>query len=311
MANSLFETLELFTKLYHKHHSLESLISNLPIKRGQKEPYLFSSTIFSDNFAKASKRAGLNSKIVKQSIDDIDELTLPLILIKSDGSGVILDSFSKDRTEAKVLFASSGDNIYEVSLDELKKDYSNHLIFISKRFEYHNKKSRTVSSQKHWFWDSLKLSSGIYIDVIKASLIINLFVLSVPLFSMNVYDRVIPNSAIETLWTLAVGVAIVLFFDAILKFMRTYFIEIASKKSDILISSKLFEHVMGLRSESSPSSVGSFATHFKEFDTIRNFLTSSVLTVVVDLPFLAIFLAVIFYIGGVIVAVPATIILTI
>ncbi|MEA3512343.1 MAG: ATP-binding cassette domain-containing protein, partial [Campylobacterota bacterium] len=103
----------------------------------------------------------------------------------------------------------------------------------------------------------------------------------------------------------------VLFFDGVLKFMRTYFIETAAKKSDILISAKLFEHVMGLRGESSPLSVGSFSTHFKEFDSIRNFLTSSVLTLVVDFPFLIIFLVVIYYIGGAIVVVPSMIIVII
>ncbi|MEA1956617.1 MAG: type I secretion system permease/ATPase [Campylobacterota bacterium] len=225
------------------------------------------------------------------------------MLIREDNTAVIVDSINDDK--ASILLASSGDNIYEVSLEELEKNYSGYLILLSKKFQYYSKNSKTLTKQKHWFWDSLKLSKDIYIDVIKASLIINFFVLSVPLFSMNVYDRVIPNNAIDTLWVLAIGVIVVLVFDGILKFMRTYFIETAGKKSDILISSKLFEHVMGLRSEVSPISIGSFATHFKEFDAIRNFLTSSVLTLVIDIPFLIIFLVVIFYIGGIIVLVPA------
>ena len=302
--NSLFETLELFTKLYHKHYSLNSLISTLSIKKGQNEPDLFNHSNLDDNFSKAAKRAGLSSKIQKQNIQDIDELTLPLMLIREDETALIVDSFSKDKTKANILFASSGENVYEVDIEDLDKDYSGYLILISKKFQYHSKSSKTLTKQKHWFWDSLKLSKDIYIDVIKASLVINFFVLSVPLFSMNVYDRVIPNNAIETLWVLAIGVSIALFFDGVLKFMRTYFIEIAAKKSDILISSKLFEHIMGLKSEASPTSVGSFASHFKEFDSIRNFLTSSVLTLVIDIPFLIIFLIVIYYIAGVVVLVP-------
>jgi len=306
--DSLFETLELFTKLYHKHYSLNALISNLPIKKGQNEPDLFNHQNLEDNFSKSAKKAGLSSKIQKQDIKDIDELTLPLILIRADKTAVIIDSFTSDRTKANILLASSGENVYTVSVEDLEKNYSGYLILVSKKFQYHSKSSKTLTKQKHWFWDSIKLSKGIYIDVIKASLVINLFVLSVPLFSMNVYDRVIPNNAIDTLWVLAIGVMIVLVFDGILKFMRTYFIETAGKKSDILISSKLFEHILGLRNEVSPTSAGSFATHFKEFDSIRNFITSSVLTLVIDIPFLIIFLIVIFYIGGIIVVVPATII---
>jgi len=206
---------------------------------------------------------------------------------------------------AQILLASSGDTVLTVGLEKLKEDYSGYLVLLGKKFEYHTKKNKTLLDQKHWFWSSLKPSIPIYMDVLKASLVINLFVLAVPLFSRNVYDRVIPNNAIETLWVLAAGVVIVLLFDSILKFMRTYFLEIAARKSDIIISAKLFEHVMGLRSEFSPVSVGSFAIHFKEFDSVRNFLASSVLTLVIDLPFLFIFLGVIYYIGGVIVLVPA------
>ena len=303
-SNSLFETLELFVKLYHKPYTLKSLMSNIPIKKGQTQP----ENIY-ESFVKSAKKAGLSSKIIKQDIKDIDTLTLPLILIREDKTAVILDNITD--TKADILLASSGENVYSVDIKELEKDYSGHLILLSKKFQPRHKNSKTLTKQKHWFLDTLKLSKDIYIDVIKASFIINLFVLAVPLFSMNVYDRVIPNNAIETLWVLAIGVIIVLIFDGVLKFMRTYFIELAAKKSDIIISAKLFEHVMGLVGEASPTSIGSFATHFKEFDTIRNFLTSSVLAMVIDIPFLIIFLMMIFYIGGIIVIVPSTIIMII
>jgi len=303
--NSCFKTLALFAKLYHKQHDLNSLISTLPIQKGRIEPDLFGIDYVNNNFAKAAHNAGLDCKIIKQRIEDIDELTLPLILLKKDQTGVILDSLNEAEGTAQILLASSGDTVLTVGLEKLKEDYSGYLVLLGKKFEYHTKKNKTLLDQKHWFWSSLKPSIPIYMDVLKASLVINLFVLAVPLFSRNVYDRVIPNNAIETLWVLAAGVVIVLLFDSILKFMRTYFLEIAARKSDIIISAKLFEHVMGLRSEFSPVSVGSFAIHFKEFDSVRNFLASSVLTLVIDLPFLFIFLGVIYYIGGVIVLVPA------
>jgi len=303
--NSCFKTLALFAKLYHKQHDLNSLISTLPIQKGRIEPDLFGIDYVNNNFAKAAHNAGLDCKIIKQRIEDIDELTLPLILLKKDQTGIILDSLNEAEGTAQILLASSGDTVLTVGLEKLKEDYSGYLVLLGKKFEYHTKKNKTLLDQKHWFWSSLKPSIPIYMDVLKASLVINLFVLAVPLFSRNVYDRVIPNNAIETLWVLAAGVVIVLLFDSILKFMRTYFLEIAARKSDIIISAKLFEHVMGLRSEFSPVSVGSFAIHFKEFDSVRNFLASSVLTLVIDLPFLFIFLGVIYYIGGVIVLVPA------
>ena len=97
-----------------------------------------------------------------------------------------------------------------------------------------------------------------------------------------------PNQAIETLWALAIGVIIVYLFDAMLKFLRGYFIEVAGKKSDILLSAFLFERVLGARFSERPQSIGSFVSQFREFDTVRNFYTSSSISIFVDIPFIII-----------------------
>jgi ATP-binding cassette subfamily C protein LapB len=115
---------------------------------------------------------------------------------------------------------------------------------------------------------------------------------------MNVYDRVVPNDAIETLWVLAIGVLIVYGFDLLLKYLRSYFIEVAGKKSDILLSAFIWEKVLGAKMDQRPASVGAFASQLREFETVRNFMTSSAITAFVDLPFVIIFLLVIAYVGG-------------
>ncbi|MCJ8345290.1 ATP-binding cassette domain-containing protein, partial [bacterium] len=121
---------------------------------------------------------------------------------------------------------------------------------------------------------------------------------------MNVYDRVVPNQAIDTLWVLALGAGVVFFLDAILKFVRTWLLEVAAKKSDVLISSAMFAHVLDLNLEDGPKNIGSFATNFREFDSVRNFLTSTVMTALVDLPFVGISLYVIYLIAGPLYIVP-------
>lgn len=121
---------------------------------------------------------------------------------------------------------------------------------------------------------------------------------------MNVYDRVVPNNAIETLWVFAIGVTIVYVLDTFLKFTRTYLLESAAKKSDIILSSIIFEKVLSLKMENHPSSVGSFSSTLKDFDSIRSFLTNATMAAIIDLPFAVIFLAVIAYIGGSIVLFP-------
>lgn len=158
----------------------------------------------------------------------------------------------------------------------------------------------------HWFWRAIWLCMPIYFDVIVASFIINIFALVGPLFTMNVYDRVVPNNAVETLWVLAIGTLLVSIFDAILKFIRAYLTEIAAKRSDMMISSRIFEKILNLRVESAPKNVGAFSSCLREYDSIRNFLTSSVMLVVIDLPFTAILLGVSYMLAGKIIIVPIT-----
>ena len=157
---------------------------------------------------------------------------------------------------------------------------------------------------KHWFWDTVKYSFHIYKDVILVSILVNIFVLATPLFTRNVYNRVIPNHAIETLWFFAGGVIVIYVLDLFLKFIRVYFLEIAAKKSDIIMSSVIFERVLDMKMSLFPKSIGSFASNLKDFDAIRSFFTSATLTAFIDIPFSILFLFVIWYLGGAIVYVP-------
>ncbi len=154
------------------------------------------------------------------------------------------------------------------------------------------------------FWDTLKLSTSIYKDVLWASLLVNLFVLATPLFTMNVYDRVIPNNAQETLMVFTIGIVLVYLLDFFLKFTRGYMLEIAAKKSDIIMSSIVFEKVLDLKMAVHPQSVGSFANNLKDFESVRSFFTTATMTAVIDLPFAIIFLIVIYYLGGLLVLIP-------
>ncbi|MCB1646208.1 MAG: type I secretion system permease/ATPase, partial [Pseudomonadales bacterium] len=129
-----------------------------------------------------------------------------------------------------------------------------------------------------------------------------------PLFVMNVYDRVVPNYATETLWVLSSGVCIVFLFDLVMKSLRAYFIDVAGKRSDILLSSNTFARVMDIRMQERPARVGSFANNLQEFDTFREFFTSTTLVALIDLPFILLFLLLIYGIGGSVVLVPVVII---
>jgi len=120
---------------------------------------------------------------------------------------------------------------------------------------------------------------------------------------MNVYDRVIPTSAFDTLWIFSLGVIFIYIVDLGLRFTRTYLLETAGKKADIIMSSIIFEKVLDLKLASIPKPVGSLANVLREFESIRGFLASSTIALIIDLPFVVIFIAVMYYIAGLLVLV--------
>ncbi|MDQ1263889.1 MAG: ATP-binding cassette, subfamily bacterial LapB [Campylobacterota bacterium] len=303
--DALLDALVLFTKLYHKPFSAEALTAGLPIEPGAHSPELFSINNAKGLFSRAAERAGLKSSIVKRPLSQISPLQLPMIILLSNQGACIVDRFSEDRSKAKVVMPSEEPVEMWLDIKDLEDEYIGYGFMVKKAFEYSDESSRTLHlNQKHWFWSTIKLSIPIYKDVLYASLLINLFVLASPLFTMNVYDRVVPNNAVETLWVFAIGVTIIYVIDTFLKFSRTYLLETAAKKSDIIMSSIIFEKVLDLKMANHPASVGSFANNIRDFDNIRSFLTNATMTAVIDLPFTVIFLLVVGYIGGWIVIVP-------
>lgn len=310
--NSLLDCLVVYTKFYHKPYTKESLTFGLPIEKGNENPELFSVKNSKGLFSRAASHAGLKTKIIEKRIEDISSLQLPLILLLSNKNACLLDSFSPDRKQIKII-SSLDDEIVEQwhDIETINKEYLGFSILIKRGFNF---KSTEVDKKinyekKHWFWSTIKLSASIYRDVIFASILVNLFVLATPLFTMSVYDRVIPNNAIETLWFFAVGVFLVYLLDISLKLVRTYFLEIAARKSDVIMSSLIFEKILGLKLQEIPKPIGAFANNLKNFDLIRGFLTNATLVSFIDLPFSIIFILVIYYIGGNIVIVPIVIIL--
>jgi ATP-binding cassette subfamily C protein LapB len=303
--DALLDCLVLFTKLYHKPFSAEALTAGLPIEPGAESPELFSINNAKGLFSRAADRAGLKSSLIRRPLSQISPLQLPMIILLSNQSACILDRFSEDGEQVKIIMPAEEAIEQWVDVEDLTDEYIGFGFMVKKAFEYTDENSRTLHiQQKHWFWSTIKLSIPVYKDVLSASLLINLFVLASPLFTMNVYDRVVPNNAIETLWVFAVGVSLIYVIDTFLKFTRTYLLESAAKKSDIIMSSIIFEKVLDLKMENHPASVGSFASNLKDFDSIRSFLTNATMAAVIDLPFAVIFLAVIAYIGGGIVLIP-------
>ncbi|MFA7087134.1 MAG: type I secretion system permease/ATPase [Aliarcobacter sp.] len=316
VENPILDCLAIFCKMSGRPYSKESLISGLPIEEGHSSPVLFSKFSSKSLFSRAAAKAGFKTRVLKTKIEDINPLVLPCIVLlngknpKDELRACILLGFDDEMANARVVLPEAEDVENSVTIEELKKYYFGFSILLKKELRFDDKQL-TVGDVKenHWLWGTMKIVRDTYRDVIIASLLINIFVLATPLFTMNVYDRVIPNDAKDTLWILSIGVLIVYGIDVVLKFLRTYFLETAGKKTDIIASSLIFERVLDLKMSSMPSSVGSMANILKEFESIRSFITSSTISLLIDLPFIILFLITIYYIGGVFVVVPVVIII--
>jgi len=275
-------------KILHNPHSAESLTAGLPLVNNKLTPSLF---------IRAAERAGFSTKLIKRPLDKISNLVLPAVLLLKNNKTCVL--VKKNDAQYSIILPESDSGEKTVSLDELQQEYTGSAFFIQINHKFDNRTSHSATPKvNHWFWDVIFKSWPIYIEVLIASLLINLFALASPLFVMNVYDRVVPNHALETLWVLAIGVMIVYLFDFMMKSLRGYFIDTAGKRSDIILSATIFEKVLGIKMESRPASVGAFANNLHEFESFREFLTSATLTTLIDLPFLFIFIAVIYMLGG-------------
>src|SRR5687768_5938659 len=156
-----------------------------------------------------------------------------------------------------------------------------------------------------WLAGPLRKNRSIYIKVGLAAAMINMFALVTSLFTMTVYDRVVPNNAFDSLVGLSIGLGIVLIFDFVLKLVRAYFVDVAGARIDRDIGKAIFKKILAMRFDLGRSSTGGLAGLVREIETLRDFFASATLTALVDLPFIVITLAVIALIGGWIVLVPA------
>ncbi|MCV6614353.1 MAG: type I secretion system permease/ATPase [Cellvibrionaceae bacterium] len=294
-CDPLLESLIIIARLEHLPISETSLTAGLPLVNERLTPRLF---------LRSAERAGLSAKVIQRPLNQITNLVLPAVLLLENNDACVITRIDLNNKLAEIIDpASNGRSV--VNLGDLNEQYSGFAIYCKPLHRYDERTQEIkVRHKGHWFWGVLARSWRIYRDVLLASLFINLFAIANPLFVMNVYDRVVPNEAVETLWVLAIGVATVYFFDLLLKLLRGYFIEVAGKKSDVLLSAMIFERVLGARLEDKPQSVGSFASQLKDFESVRSFITSSTVTAFVDLPFTVLFLLVIFYVGGPLVLVP-------
>lgn len=283
----------LFLSKYHKREtSAESLTFGLPIHNTSMNISMFQ---------EAAGKIGLITKTVKRNnLNDITKLALPSVLILQKNRACVLLDYDLENDIASVILPGLSTGETTMPISKLESEFIGEVLIIKPEYNFNNRieKEVVVESPKEWFWGTMFRNKGIYKQVIIVSLFINIFILATPLFTMNVYDRVLPNNAIETLWALFFGITIVMVFDFILKVLRSHFLGIASKRADTVMSNMIFNHLLNIKMDAKPSSTGQFISRLQSFESVREFFTSATIAAVVDLPFVLIFITVIIYIAG-------------
>ena len=310
----LIETLRVMAGHFGRRTSVASLTAGLPIPSTGITPELF---------VRAAERADMHATLVERSAESLAIApNLPCILCLEKGQACILwevrhpkknppvkrkDQDIEIHPSARfiVQFPETGDERQFLTLEQLRKVYMGYAVFTRPIARSDERAGPAeIDSARDWFWSAFRRNKTIYIEVMVAALMINLFSVASSLFVMNVYDRVVPNHAFETLWALALGIMTVYVFDFILKNLRSHFLDFAGRRADVKISADLFEQILGMTMAARPSSAGVLASKMREFESIRDFFTSATMAALIDFPFIFIFIGFIAMIGGPLAFVP-------
>jgi len=285
----LIRCLSLLSGLLGKPVSTVALRAGMP--QGKERPTLAV-------VLRAAAHAGLQAKTVhRQQVKEISPLTLPCILLLKNDHACVLTCLTEHAAE--VILPEFGETSSSLPLDQLQEQYAGYLVLVRPEGRLDRRASETQQiDTRAWFWKNILRFMPIYRHVLLASVVVNLLAIAGPLFVLNVYDRVVPNSAFDTLWALAIGVLLAYLFDFLLRNLRAYFADVAGKNADVLIASRLMQQLTGMRLDHRPDSVGTLANSLREFETLREFFSSTTLMTLVDLPFIFIFIALIGYLGG-------------
>ncbi|MCP8939313.1 type I secretion system permease/ATPase [Alsobacter sp. SYSU M60028] len=294
-SDALLTCLQFLARHYDKPSSETTLTAGLPLDNG---------LLTDELLPRAAHRVGLVAAGTVRRLSDFNAIDLPAIVFLKGHRPVVLLSLS-DRKPCRVFLPHNG-GVSAVPFGELADLYEGSGITVAPHYDAQDFDGErpTHIQRGHWFWGPVKSQRKAFVTVCLAALMINLIGLAAPLFTMNVYDRVLPNKAISTLWVLALGFAVVLLFDFILKLARAVLLDTIGKKLDIQLSEAIFEKILNTPLKDRPSSTGEFVNRVTQYEYIREFFTSNTVAVFIDCSFLFIFFLVIYQISGWLVVFP-------
>src|SRR5262245_11031891 len=296
-ADPLLGSLFILAKHFGSSVPESSLVSGLPLVNGRLTPGLF---------GRAAARASLSARVIKRPLKDVQPILLPAILLMQNAGAVVL--MSRAGKNANVIVPETGTGAVQIPLTQLEAEYTGYAICVKPEYraaELDEGVAKRGVTKEHWFWSAVLPLWRTYVQVFAAAFLINCLALAAPLFIMNVYDRVLPNKAFTTLWVLAIGMGAAIVFDFILKTTRVALLNNVGRRADLVLASRLFQHVLGLDLSKRPLKTGEFANQLRDYEMVREFFTSSTVITLTDFMFIWLFIFVIYYIAGAVALVPA------
>jgi ATP-binding cassette subfamily C protein LapB len=253
----------------------------------------------------ALEQVGMRAELTSRRLKGWPDDKCPALLaLEDERAAVILEVRDRDG----LIYTPGLTEPLWVKLEDVEPHYTGRAVVVETdpTRERENERPWEVARRRHWFWSEIWKVRREFWPVLLAALIVNMLAFAMPLFTMNVYDRVIPNKAVATLWVLALGVLLALAFDFTLRIARSRLIDEVGRRLDARLSQKLFEKVMNLPMADREGSTGALARRISDYEMVRDFFASTTVVLAVDLTFLFLFLAFITFIGGWLVIVPLT-----
>ncbi|WP_017919832.1 type I secretion system permease/ATPase [Burkholderia gladioli] len=294
--DSLLDCVSWLCEHYGFGKSRDAMTAGLP-KFGFLAP-----TMVIDAFANAGMQAGM----IERELRMLPGHLMPMLLIRKDKGGCVLlgvrrdpDSERRGALLCQVWMPEIAGGPVEYSDEQLAECYGGFAVLVKPAAKVDMRAGElTPEPLGHWLTRTIWRYRRFYYSAGIGAVLINVLGLASIFFTMNVYDRVVPNQAFVTLWSLAIGVVIAMVFEGISRHTRAHLIDAAGKKADLVMGSMLFRKALSIRMEHRQQSSGSFANQLREFESVRDFATSATLSAVTDLPFVLMFAGVIFAVGG-------------
>lgn len=251
-----------------------------------------------DVLALMTRQVGLHLRKVEFNADLLNPWRLPVLVGFKDGQVGVID---KADSTGKVSVQLSGDEgLAQTFSAEMLSQLINNVYILRPETSVPDARIDEYIKpyEKSWFWEIVLKDWKRYIDIMFASMLANILALATIVFSMNVYDRVIPAQSIPTLWVLAGGVLLAAIFEFALKYSRLILSDMIGKRADLRISDKVFGHALRIKNSERSKSTGTFISQVRELEGVRELVTSTTITAFADLPFFFLFLGIFWLIGG-------------